>query len=77
MRGVDTLNEPILSSVLYSMQLSNYINLKKKARILLPESCVLIGVVDETGFLEENEVYIKIRRDSFSQNENSKYSMLC
>jgi hypothetical protein len=27
-------------------------NLKKKARILLPDSCVLIGIIDPTGILE-------------------------
>jgi hypothetical protein len=33
-------------------------NIKKKARILVPDSCVLIGVIDDKGILEENEVYV-------------------
>lgn len=37
---------------------------------MIPESCTLIGVVDETGLLEENEVFIQIRRDNFSSREN-------
>lgn len=30
----------------------------KKARILLPKSAVLIGVVDELGILEADEVFV-------------------
>lgn len=52
------MSDPILSSILHSMQLNQFINLKKKARILLPDSCVLIGVVDPTGTLEENEIFV-------------------
>ena len=33
---------------------------------MIPESCTLIGVVDETGTLEANEVFVQIKRDSFS-----------
>jgi hypothetical protein len=51
-KGLDIMKDPVLSSILYSMQLNQFINLKKKARILLPDSCVLIGVVDPTGTLE-------------------------
>jgi len=52
------MNDPIFSSILYSMQLNQSMNLKKKARILLPDSCVLIGIIDPTGTLEENEVFV-------------------
>ena len=48
------------------MQLNQYLSIKKKCRILLPDSCVLMGVVDPTGTLEENEIFIQIRKDSFS-----------
>ena len=41
-------------------------SIKKKARVFVPEAVNLIGVVDETGLLEENEVFIQIRKDSFS-----------
>jgi RNA-dependent RNA polymerase len=41
--------------------------IKKKARILIPESCVLIGVIDDKGILEENEVFVSIRKDNFSE----------
>ena len=36
--------------------------MKKKARIFLEDSCVLIGVVDDRGILGPNEVYIQIRK---------------
>lgn len=40
------------------MMLSAVMNLKKKARIIVPNSCVLLGVVDDSGVLEENEVFV-------------------
>lgn len=33
---------------------------------MLPEACVLIGIIDPTDTLEENEVFVQIRKDSFS-----------
>lgn len=39
--------------------------LKQKAKILVAESAVLIGVVDELGILDENEVFVQLKRDSF------------
>lgn len=50
--------EPILSSVIYGIQLSMYLSIKKKARILIRDSGTMIGVVDSEGILEENEVFI-------------------
>ncbi|CDW77053.1 rna-directed rna polymerase [Stylonychia lemnae] len=64
--GYNIPKDPIFSSILYTMQLSSYMNLKKKARIIIPNSCVLLGVIDETGILEENEVYCQIRPDNYS-----------
>lgn len=34
---------------------------------MIQDSCVLIGVVDETGLLEEDEVYVQLRRDNFTK----------
>jgi hypothetical protein len=39
----------------------------KKSRILVPKSAVLIGVVDEYGILESDEVFVQIKRDNFSK----------
>ena len=44
-------------------------SMRKKCRILLPESCVLIGIVDPTGTLEADEIFVQIRRDNFSQRD--------
>jgi hypothetical protein len=41
-------------------------NLKKKARIIIPDSCVLIGVIDDMGILEENQIFCQIRKDNYS-----------
>lgn len=54
----------MFSSILYTMQLSQTLSIKKKARILLEDSCVLIGVVDDRGILGPNEVYVQIRKES-------------
>lgn len=63
---MDVLGDPLFSSVLYGLQLNNYLNLKKKARILVPDSATLIGVSDDLGVLAEDEVFVQIRRDNFS-----------
>jgi hypothetical protein len=34
------------------------LTLKKKARIMVSDSSVLLGVVDEKGLLTENEIFI-------------------
>ena len=65
------MRDPMLSSIITALQLVRFQSIKKKARILIPESTFLIGVVDETGLLEENEVFIQIRKDSFSRKNRS------
>lgn len=47
------------------MQLTSYQGIKKKARIIIPDSATLIGVVDTDGILEDGEVFVQIRKDSF------------
>ena len=64
------MKEPIASSILNCMQLNQLMNLKKKARIILPDSCVLIGIIDPTGTLEEEEIFVQTRKDSFSMARN-------
>lgn len=45
--------------------------LKQKAKILVAESAVLIGVIDEEGVLEENEVFVQVKRDNYKvENKN-------
>jgi hypothetical protein len=40
--------------------------LKDKARIKVNNSCVLIGVVDAKGILEEGEVFIQIDQQEYN-----------
>ena len=56
--GYEMQKDPLFSSIMYTMQLSQTLNIKKKARIMVEKSCVLIGIVDEKGILAPNEVYI-------------------
>jgi len=62
--GFDLLNEPIFGSILYNIHLNLSIGLKKKARILVPNACVLIGVADFTGLLKEGEVYVRTMKSA-------------
>lgn len=64
------MKDPILSSILYSLQMNQYVSLKKKARILLNDSCVLIGVMDPTGSLEQDEIFVQIRKDNFQVDKH-------
>jgi RNA dependent RNA polymerase len=61
--------EPIFSSILQNMVLGNAVNIKKKARIKIKDSAVLIGVCDERGILKEGEVWIRICRQSYEKEE--------
>ena len=75
-KKVDLIAEPMFSSVLYGLQLSSFLSLKKKARILVPDSATLIGVVDEDGILEEDEVFVQIRRDNFKEKSDGGQQVL-
>ena len=41
------------------------VTLRKKARIMIIDSCVLIGVCDQQGLLKDGDVFVQIRPDSF------------
>jgi len=62
-------DEPIFDAILLNMVLGHAVNIKKKARIKIKDSCVLIGVIDESGILEEDEVHIRIEPRSFEIDE--------
>ena len=61
--GYEIPKDPIMSSILYTMQLSQTLAIKKRARISLEDSCVLIGVVDDQGILGPNEIFCQIRQE--------------
>lgn len=62
--------EPIFESILLNMVLGISVNLKKKARIKVKDACVVMGVIDEDGILEEGEVFVRIQRQSFAIDED-------
>jgi len=55
---IDYRNEPFLRSVVEAAVLMELRLLKHKARIPVKEGMTLFGIMDETGFLQENEVYV-------------------
>lgn len=61
--------EPIFDAILQNMVLGNAVHLKKKARIKVKDSAVLMGICDETGFLREGEVWISVNPSSFENEE--------
>ncbi|KAL2286418.1 hypothetical protein FJTKL_06802 [Diaporthe vaccinii] len=56
--GVDYRKDKFLRSVVEAMVLRELRLLKHKARIPVRKGITLFGIMDETGFLEENEVYV-------------------
>ena len=61
----------MISSVINANGLQSHLSIRKKARIYLPHSCNLIGVVDETGLLEADEIFVQTRRDNFTDKYDS------
>ncbi|CAI2179492.1 5586_t:CDS:2 [Funneliformis geosporum] len=51
--------DPFLNALLECKRVYALKVLRHKARILMPKSFLLLGVIDETGKLEENEVYLQ------------------
>ncbi|RIA84668.1 RNA dependent RNA polymerase-domain-containing protein [Glomus cerebriforme] len=51
--------DPFLKALLECKRIFALKLLRYKARILVPNSFLLIGVVDETGILEENQIYVQ------------------
>ncbi|KAK1973476.1 RNA dependent RNA polymerase [Colletotrichum cereale] len=56
--GIDYRRDDFLRAVVESTVLRELRLLKHKARIPVPEGATLFGVMDETGFLKEGEVYV-------------------
>jgi len=67
--------EPIFNSILQNMVLGNAVNIKKKARIKIKDSAVLIGVCDEREILKEGEVWIRICRQSYEKEDQAEMTV--
>ena len=50
--------DPLLEAVFKDIELNARIKLKKKARIFLDKSAILLGVIDDQGVLGPNEVFV-------------------
>ena len=42
-------------------------DLKYKAKIPLSESAILLGVIDHTGFLEADEIFVQVNKTNFNR----------
>ncbi|RGB37602.1 RNA dependent RNA polymerase-domain-containing protein [Rhizophagus diaphanus] len=51
--------DPFLKAILECKRVYTLKSLRYKARILMPNSFLLLGVIDETGILEEDEIYVQ------------------
>ncbi|CAK7275185.1 hypothetical protein SEPCBS119000_006566 [Sporothrix epigloea] len=56
--GLDFRSDPFLRRATDAVVLRELRLLKHKARIFVPNGVTLFGIMDETGFLQEHEVYI-------------------
>lgn len=56
--GIDYRQDPFLCSIVEASLLRELRLLKHKARIPIREGVTLFGILDETGFLKEGEVYV-------------------
>ncbi|KAK7429551.1 hypothetical protein QQZ08_003930 [Neonectria magnoliae] len=60
--GIDYRRDAFMKSAVDHMVLRELRLLKHKARIPIDQGVTLFGVMDETGFLEENQVYVTYDR---------------
>ncbi len=56
--GFDMKNDPFFEGVIKKLKHRAYVLLRKKSNILVKDAARLIGVLDEYGVLDENEVFV-------------------
>ena len=69
------INEPFIQMMLISIISFKMLKLKTKGKIFDKESTSLIGVIDETGILKHNEVFIHIIKSS-EYNEDNEINLI-
>ena len=47
LKGFDIMKDPILNSIFLAKHINTLINMESRFRILLPNSCILYGVIDD------------------------------
>ena len=65
------VKEPLFDQIMCNMILGQALRLKNKARVKLRDACVLIGVPDETGTLEENEIFVQIEYNFWASDDGT------
>ncbi|KAI0130271.1 RNA-dependent RNA polymerase [Xylariales sp. AK1849] len=68
--GIDYKKDRFLSSVVETVVLRELRLLKHKARIPIEKGVTLFGIADETGFLEEEQIYITFEKSEIVNAES-------
>ncbi|KAI9354200.1 RNA dependent RNA polymerase-domain-containing protein [Pilaira anomala] len=58
--------DPYITNLLSLFRINVLKDLKKKAKIIVPKGAYLLGVMDETGTLEEGEVFVQIYNNTYN-----------
>ena len=66
--GIDYRKDRFLAAVVEAAVLRELRLLKHKARIPVPHGVTLFGIMDETGYLNENEIYVAFDDAPFIQD---------
>jgi len=69
--SLDLTQEPLFASVLKHIRLSKSIALKKKCKIFIKQSFILIGAADPSGLLREGEIYVNTCTSEYSGHQAS------
>eukprot|EP00828_Plagiopyla_frontata_P043393 TRINITY_DN6753_c0_g2_i1.p1 TRINITY_DN6753_c0_g2~~TRINITY_DN6753_c0_g2_i1.p1 ORF type:complete len:522 (+),score=59.67 TRINITY_DN6753_c0_g2_i1:290-1855(+) len=67
--GIDIENEPFVQGIITTYRNSAYMHLKSKSNILVKKAARLLGVLDEYGILNENEIFVTICQDNTTEIE--------
>ncbi|KAI1769919.1 RdRP-domain-containing protein [Hypoxylon cercidicola] len=68
--GIDYKKDAFLCSVVETVILREVRLLKHKARIPIEKGITLFGIMDEFGFLEEDEVYVTFEKNRFTRSSD-------
>ena len=66
----------VFRSIILASKHNLLLSLKKHTHIPIPNALNLIGVVDETGVLQEGEVFVQYRQDNFACQGSSDAAAL-
>jgi hypothetical protein len=64
--------DPYILNLLNLFRMSQLKDLKKKAKIIVPDGAYLLGVMDETNSLKENEVFVQISPGTSDSQRHKK-----